>query len=90
MNNDQHTILPHAFRTRTTPHEAERLLTEWAREDEAILRFAVCVAVASVALPWIYQFFGGIEHAFTVLQPRLLGPAHYALASITHLLGGIL
>lgn len=87
MNNERHTILPRASRERTTQHKAKRLLAAWADEDEAILRFAVCVAVAWMVLPEIHQFFGGIEHAFTVLQPGLLGAAHYALAQI---LGGIL
>jgi hypothetical protein len=41
-------------------------------------------------LPEIHQFFGGLEHTFTVLQLGVLGPAHYALPCITHLLGGIL
>jgi hypothetical protein len=66
------------------------LLAAWAREDEAILRFAVCVAVASVVLPEIHQFFGGLEHTFTALQTELSSVAHYALACTAHLSGGIL
>lgn len=90
MNNAQRPILPNASRQQTAPHEARRLLAAWAREDEAILRIAVCLAVASVALPEIHQLFGGLEHTFTALQLGILGPAHYALPYITHLLGGII
>ncbi len=87
MSNDRHTILPLGARDWTMPHEAKRLLAESADEDEAIFRIAICVAVAWIMLPEVHGFFGGIEHAFTVLQPGLLGAAHYALAQI---LGGIL
>jgi hypothetical protein len=90
MNNDHRTTLLLVAREQTTPHEARQFLAAWAREDEAILRVAVCVAVASVVMPGIREFFGAISHTFTALQPVGLSPAHYAFASITHLLGGIL
>jgi len=90
MNNDRHTILPHASRQRTERQGAKRWLAAWARDDEAILRFAVCIAVAWVALPEIHRLFGGMEHTFTVLRLGVLGPAHYALPCITHLIGGVL
>jgi hypothetical protein len=46
--------------------------------------------VAWVALPEIHRLFGGMEHTFTVLRLGVLGPAHYALPCITHLIGGVL
>ncbi|MFY9852486.1 MAG: hypothetical protein WAK26_01255 [Terracidiphilus sp.] len=87
MNNDRHPILPFGASERTASHEAKRLLAEWASQDEAILRIAVCVAIAWIAMPELHEFFGGIEHTFTVLRPGLPGLAHYALAYIS---GGIL
>lgn len=90
MNNNRRTVLPPVARDRATPHEAERLPATRADGDEAILRFAICIAVAWIALPEIHGFFGGPEHTFTLLQSGPLGPAHYALACITYLLGGVL
>lgn len=87
MNNDRYANLPLVNTERAVPHKAKRLLAAWADEDEAILRVAVCVAVAWIALPELHEFFGGIERTFAVLPPRLLGHAHYALAQF---FGGIL
>ena len=59
MNNDRYANLPLVNTERAVSHKAKRLLAAWADEDEAILRVAVCVAMAWIALPELHEFFGG-------------------------------
>jgi hypothetical protein len=51
MNTDRQTILSLVAMGRITPREAERLLAVWPDGDDAILRLALCLAFAALALP---------------------------------------
>lgn len=90
MSIDRRAILCMVAAGRMTAAEADRLLSVWTDKDEAILRFAVCAAVAWLVLPEMHQFFSGLEDIFRVPRQELLSAVRDALAYVPHLLGGIL
>jgi hypothetical protein len=89
MNTDRQAILSLVAMGRITPREAERLLAVWPDGDEAILRLALCLAFAALALPGLKEMFTEFTHTLVALMPALLGTAHHTLACVTHWLGGI-
>jgi len=89
MNTDRQTILSLVAMGRITPREAERLLAVWPDGDDSILRLALCLAFAALALPGLREMFTEITHTLVALMPALLGIAHHTLACVTHWLGGI-
>lgn len=89
MNFDRRAILSLIALGRVTPREAERLLAVIADEDELILKSAVCLAVAWLALPQIHQLLAGLNRALAVDLPVISACLHCGLKLFTHLLGGV-
>jgi hypothetical protein len=90
MNTDRRAILSLVAMGRITPREAERLLAVWPDGDEAILRLALCLAFAALALPGLKEVFTEVTHVLAALMPGLFASAHHTLACATHWLGGTL
>jgi hypothetical protein len=90
MNTDRRAILSLVAMGRITPREAERLLAVWPDGDETILRLALCLAFAALALPGLKEMLTEITHVLVALMPGLLAAAHHTLACITSWLGGVL
>jgi hypothetical protein len=84
MNTDRQTILSLVAIGRITPREAERLLAVSPDGDEAILRLALCLAFAALALPGLKEMFTEITHTLVVLMPALLAVAHRTLAFVAN------
>ena len=90
MNTDRRAILSLVAMGRITPREAERLLAVWPDGEEAILRLALCLAFAALALPGLKEMFAEITHVLVALMPGLFAAAHHTLACFTYGLGGTL
>ena len=90
MNTDRRAILSLVAVGRITPREAERLLAVWPDGDETILRLALCLAFAALAMPGLKEMLAEITHVLVALMPGLLAAAHHTLACITSWLVGIL
>jgi hypothetical protein len=90
MNTDRRAILSLVAMGRITPREAERLLAVWPDGEEAILRLALCLAFAALALPGLKEMFTEITHVLVALMPALLATAHHTLAYVAQVFGGIL
>lgn len=89
MSIDRRAILSLIALGRISPQEAERLLAVTADEDEFILRAAVCLAIAWLALPQMPQLFAGLQHALGALAPALSGCIECGARFFTHLFGGM-
>jgi hypothetical protein len=89
MKTDRVALLNLIAMGRITPREAERLLAVWNDPDETVLKLAVCLAVAWMALPHLHEIFHGIEQTVSVLVPGIWATAQRAIASFTGLSGGI-
>jgi hypothetical protein len=85
MNTDRQTILSLVATGRITPREAERLLAVWpSGDDDAILRLALCLAFAALALPGLKEMLTEFTHTLAALMPTLLAVAHQTLACVTN------
>jgi len=71
MHSDRSAILSLIALGRITPREAERLLAIWRDGDETILRLALCLAFAGLALPYVGNAATAIGHAVVVLLPAI-------------------
>jgi hypothetical protein len=74
---------------RITPREAERLLVVIADGDDAILKLAVCGAMAWLALPQLHELSTGLAHTLTLFAPQLMESTHRALACLGQVWGGM-
>lgn len=89
MDYDRRAILSLVAMGRITAREAERLLAVCPDADETIVRLALCLAFAFLALPHLHEFFSGVAHALGAFLPGVGAQAHHALACITAWLGGL-
>ena len=81
MNSDRSSILSLVAMGRITPREAERLLAVSREGDDTILRLALCLAFAGLALPYIGVEVGAVGHALvTLLAP--IGRALFLIAGM--------
>jgi hypothetical protein len=85
MNKDRRAILSLIAMGRITPREAERLLAVWPGGEDALVPFALCLALVWVALPHLSEWFAGIAHTLAWLLP-IVRPT---LACYPHWFGGL-
>ena len=71
MNTDRSAILSLVAMGRITPREAERLLAVSREGDDAILRLALGLAFAVLALPYVGNGMGAVGHAVASLLPSI-------------------
>jgi len=90
MSNDRRAILSLVASGHCTPREAERLLAVAADGDEGMLRLAILLAIAWLALPQIQQLVAALVHGLGAWLPGLAAHAHRGLALISGILGGVL
>jgi hypothetical protein len=83
MNSDRSAILSLVAMGRITPREAERLLALWRDNDDAILRLALCLAFAGLALPYLGYGVDAVGHALAAL----VGPIERVLFLVASCLG---
>ena len=69
--------------------EAERLLAMCPDADETIVRLALCLAFAFLALPHLHEFFTTAAHTLGSLLPSVAAQAHHALACMGRWFGGL-
>ena len=89
VHDDRRVILSLVAMGRITAREAERLLAVCPDADEAIVRLALCLAFAFLALPHLHEFFAAATHTLGSLLPGVGTAAHHALACITAWFGGL-
>lgn len=89
MNIDRRAILSLIALGRISPREAERLLAVTSDEDDFILKVAVCVAIAWLALPQVHPLFAGLEHGLGALAPALWACMQCGTQFFVHLFGGM-
>lgn len=85
MNHDHRAILSLVAMGRITPREAERLLAVWPDGDDGLVRFALGLAFACLALSHMGEWLAGISRTLAAIVPM----AHHALACITQVFGGL-
>ncbi|MGO9435760.1 MAG: hypothetical protein ACLPH3_11605 [Terracidiphilus sp.] len=90
MDTDRRAILSLVALGRITPREAERLFAVCPNGDDALLRLALCLAFAALALPGLNELFFGITHVLAALMPALHATVHHTLACVAQVWGGIL
>ena len=71
MRNDPGAILSLVALGRITPREAERLLALWRDGDETILQVALCLALFSLALPYVGDIVIGFGHVLATMFPAI-------------------
>ena len=71
MHTDRSSILSLVAMGRITPREAERLLAVWRDGDETVLRLALCLAFAGLALPYVESTMAAIGHALITFLPTI-------------------
>ena len=86
VHDDRRVILSLVAMGRITAREAERLLAVCPDADEAIVRLALCLAFAFLALPHLHELFTGVAHTLGSLLPAVGAVARQAIRSI----GGLL
>jgi hypothetical protein len=90
MNNDRRAILSLIALGRITPCEAERLLALAPDAEESLLRLALCLVFAWLALPQITGVITETEHALLRMSPAIFTAVHHALAcSAPTIFGGL-
>ncbi|HEX4286604.1 MAG TPA: hypothetical protein VHZ28_16040 [Terracidiphilus sp.] len=72
MNSDRHAILSLVAMGRITCREAERLLAVSREGDDTILRLALCLAFAALALPYMASGFDAAGSALAALLPPIV------------------
>lgn len=72
MNFDRSAILSLVATGRITPREAERLLAASRDSDDTILRLALCLAFAGMALPYVGNGVAAVGHALDTLLPAIV------------------
>jgi hypothetical protein len=90
LHHDRRAIFSLVAMGRITAREAERLLAVCPDADEAIVRLALCLAFAVLALPHLNEFFTAVEHTLGSLIPGVEAAAHHAVAFVIHWFGGLL
>lgn len=71
MNSDRSTILSLVATGRITPREAERLLAVWRDGDDAILKLALGLAFAGLAMPYVQIGVSSVGHLLVALLPAI-------------------
>lgn len=80
MNTDRRAILSLVAMGRITPREAERLLALAPDAEESVLRLALCLAFAWLALPQITGLITETAHTLVRMSPAIVSAVHHALA----------
>ena len=90
MNTDRRAILSLIALGRITPREAERLLALAPDAEESLLRLALCLVFALLALPQIAALISETVHAAVRMSPAIFSVVHHALAcALATVLGGL-
>jgi len=85
---DRRAILTLIAMGRITPREAERLLA--ALEDgDAILKFALVLAIAWIVLPQMHDLVTGVVYAVSMVAPRAVELAQSVVTCVTQGCGGV-
>ena len=77
MQTDRSTILSLVAMGRITPRDAERLLAVARDGDETVLRLALCLAFAGLALPYLGNAVTAMGHVFTTLLHAIEGACQW-------------
>ncbi len=90
MNTDRRVILSLIALGRITPREAERLLALAPDVEESLLRLALCLVFALLALPQIVALISETVHAAVRMSPAIFSVVHHAVAcALATVLGGL-
>ncbi len=90
MNTDRRVILSLVATGRITPREAERLLALTPDAEESVLRLALCLAFAWLALPRITELITETAHTLARMSPAIFSAVHHALAcALSSVFGGL-
>ena len=84
MRSDRGSIWSLLALGRITPREAERLLVLTMDEDDAVLRLAVCVAVAWIVAPHLGELARGAGQMTQMVVPQV----GHAVRSVAEFLTG--
>jgi hypothetical protein len=79
MNTDRRVILSLIALDRITPREAERLLALAPDVEESLLRLALCLVFALLALPQIAALITQTAHVVLRMSPAMFSAVHHAL-----------
>lgn len=79
MDYDRRAIFSLVAMGRITAREAERLLAVCPDADEAIVRLALCLAFAFLALSHLHELFTAVTRTLGELLPGVGAAAHHVI-----------
>lgn len=89
MELDRRTILSLIAMGRITPREGERLLAAWEDGDDAILKFAVALAIGWIVLPQVSQIVASVAHTVSMVAPGVAALAQSLVSCVMQICGGV-